>query len=485
MMEAPARIGGEAAKRVKREALGIADRRKHQNRAATPVQHRPKESGTQQRVYRFRFYPTASQAEQLEQTFGACRWVYNEGLALRASAWEHHRVSVGFAETCRALTGWRRAEGKSWLRDVSSTVLQQTLRHLDGAFSRFFKGTANYPKPKKKRRSRDSATYVRTGFRWVEDPERPGTGLVTLAKQREPLDVRWSRPVPPGERPVKLTVTRDRAGRYFLSVLVEERIEPLPVAFLPGGREPKVVGLDLGLAALVTLDDGTKLEHPRLLRKYANELAQRQRDLHRKGRGSRNREKARERIARLYAFISDVRRDLLDQFTTRLVRENQVLVVEDLPITNLMRRAVGEGRRRKAKLNRSIIDAAWGELLRQLRYKCAWYGRTLVIVDRFFPSTRRCSSCHVTGPKLDVSVREWTCQGCGVVHDRDVNAAANLRDEGMRLYWSVVMALPPNRPAPSLVKASMLPEDHLTAQATRTDGPSAECLWSPRKTVQA
>lgn len=230
--------------------------------------------------------------------------------------------------------------------------------------------------------------------------------MVTLARQTEPLDVRWSRPLPGGEVPVKLTVTRDRAGRYFLSVLVEERIEPLPAAFLPGGTEPKAVGLDLGLATLVTLDDGSRLEHPRLLRKYADELARRQRELHRREKGSRNRGKARERIARLYALISDIRRDLLDQFTTRLVRENQVLVVEDLPVADLLRPAVGKGRRRKAKLNQSIIDAAWGELLRQLRYKCEWYGRTLVIVDRFFPSTRRCSACRAKGPKLDVSVRE-------------------------------------------------------------------------------
>ncbi|NUK53038.1 IS200/IS605 family element transposase accessory protein TnpB [Streptomyces lunaelactis] len=451
--EKPVRVTGAEAKRIKRDGLGIADRRKHHSRPATPMKRRAKESGTQQRVYRFRFYPTPMQAEQLEQTFGACRWVYNEGLALRSGAWEQHRVSVGFAETCRALTGWRRSDATSWLRDVSSTVLQQALRHLEGAYSRFFKGTATYPKRKKKHRSRDSATYVRTGFRWVEDPERPGTGLVTLAKQPTPLDVRWSRALPGGQVPVKLTVMRDRAGRYFLSVLVEERILPLPAAFLPGG-EPKAVGLDLGLAALVTLDDGTKLDHPRLLKKYADELARKQRELHRKKKGSKNREKARKRIARLYVLIGDVRRDMLDQFTTRLVRENQVLVVEGLCIANLMRPTVGKGRRRKARLNQAIRDAAWGELLRQLRYKCEWYGRTLVIVDRFFPSTRRCSACHTKGPRLDVSVREWTCPECGVVHDRDENAAVNLRDEGMRLYWLVAAALPPGRVPPSVIRAS-------------------------------
>ncbi|MET9427439.1 MULTISPECIES: RNA-guided endonuclease TnpB family protein [unclassified Streptomyces] len=452
------RVTGAEAKRVKQEMLGIGERRKHQARAATPMRSRAKAADTQQRVYRFRFYPTPEQAGQLERTFGACRWVYNQGLTLRSEAWEKFQVSVGYAETCRALTGWRRAEATSWLQEISSTVLQQALRHLDTAFQRFFRKAAKYPQFKKKRTSRDSATYVRTGFRWVEDPERPGTGLVTLAKQTAPLDVRWSRALPAGAVPVKLTVTRDRAGRYFVSTLVEERIAPLPPVFLPEDTEPRAVGLDLGLAALVTLDDGRKLEHPRLLKKYAKQLADLQRQLHRKERGSKNRGKVRQRIARLYALIGDVRRDMLDQFTTRLVRENQVLVVEELPIANLMRPAVGKGRRRKAKLNQSIKDAAWGELLRQLRYKCEWYGRTLVIVDRFFPSTRRCSACHTKGPRLDVSVREWSCEECGMVHDRDVNAAVNLREEGMRLYWLLATALPPGKALPPVIKASELVE---------------------------
>ncbi|MFI8371225.1 RNA-guided endonuclease InsQ/TnpB family protein [Streptomyces sp. NPDC085466] len=456
--EAPRRVVGVEARQVKRLALGIPDRRKHHGRVAVPLQRRSKETGTRQRVYRYRCYPTPDQAEQLSRTFGACRWVYNEGLALRSGAWERHRVSVGFAETCRALTGWKREEGREWLREVSSTVLQQALRHLDGAFSRFFQNLAKYPRRKRKGRCQDSAVYVRTGFRWMEDPERPGTGLVTLAKQTVPLDVRWSRPLPAGQVPVRLTVTRDRAGRFFLSVLAEERIEPLPPMLVPGTSAPKAVGLDLGLAALVTLDDGSSLAHPRLLKKYGDQLARQQRELHRKQRGSANRGKARERIARLYARIGDVRKDLLDQFTTRLVRENQVLVVEDLPIAHLMRPARGKGRRRKAKLNQAIRDAAWGELLSQLRYKCAWYGRTLVVVDRFFPSTRRCSACHTKGPRLDLSVREWVCEACCAVHERDRNAAVNLRDEGMRLYWRVAASLPPGSPVPSLIQASRVPE---------------------------
>ncbi|MFI7011538.1 RNA-guided endonuclease InsQ/TnpB family protein [Streptomyces sp. NPDC050145] len=457
-VEEPRAVRGEAAARIKRDALGIGDRRKHHARKAKPLQSHALAPEARHRVYRYRCYPTAEQAAQLAKTFGACRWVYNEGLALREKAWREYRVSVGFAETCRALTGWRQAAETSWLRDVSSTVLQQPLRHLQAAFQGFFKGSTKYPKRKKKGRSPDSATYMRTGFSWREDPEQPGTGAVKLAMQNAPLDVRWSRPMPAGVTPVRLTMSRDRAGRFFVSFLVEEVIRPLPAVFVESSQEPQAVGLDLGLASLVTFDDGSKVDHPRLLRRYGARLKRLQQELHRKTLGSRNREKVRQKIARLYALIGDVRRDMLDQLTTRLVRENQVLVVEDLSVASLMAAGKGTGRKRKARLNESIGDASWGELLRMLTYKCEWYGRTLVVVDRYFPSTRRCSACHVVGPKLDVSVREWTCAECGVRHDRDANAAVNLRDEGMRLYWQTQMSLPPGSKTPALIKASDMSE---------------------------
>ncbi|MFG3294532.1 RNA-guided endonuclease InsQ/TnpB family protein [Streptomyces sp. NPDC048179] len=431
--EKPKAVKGEEAERIKREVLGIGDRRKHHTQEAAPLNGHTKEPDTQHRAYRFRFYPTAEQTEQLERTFGACRWVYNEGLALRSTAWEKYRVNVGFAETCRALTGWRHSRETSWLQDVSSSVLQQALRHLGHAFRRFFEGHAKYPRRKRKHESRASATYTRSCFKWVENPEQPGTGLITLAKQSQPLDIRWSRALPAGVIPLRLSVTRDQAGRYFLSTLVEERTAPLPAVFVHGTRKPKAVGLDVGLASLVTLDDGSKFDHPRLLKRYAEKLARLQRELHRKVKGSRNREKVRQKIGRLYTLIGDARRDMLDQLTTRLVRENQVLVVEDLSVANLLRSPQGKGKRRKAGLNQAISDASWSVLLHQLRYKCDWYGRTLVIVDRFFPSTRRCSVCHAMGPKMDLSVRQWTCGECGAQHDRDVNAAVNLRDEGIRL----------------------------------------------------
>ncbi|CAM5351541.1 RNA-guided endonuclease InsQ/TnpB family protein [Streptomyces badius] len=207
----PTRVTGAEAKRIKREALGVPDRVKHQQRVAVPMQRRTPGADTHQRVYRYRCYPTPAQAAQLVKTFGACRWAYNEGLALRDKAWREHRVSFGYADSCRALTGWRNAEGTRWLQEVSSAVLQQALRHLDAAFGRFFSGSKKHPKRKKKGRCHDSATYVRSAFRWVEDPERPGTGLIALAEHSGPLRIRWSRPLPAGERPVKLIVSRDRA----------------------------------------------------------------------------------------------------------------------------------------------------------------------------------------------------------------------------------------------------------------------------------
>ncbi|MGW9495988.1 RNA-guided endonuclease InsQ/TnpB family protein [Streptomyces prasinus] len=456
--EKPEPVRDGESRHVKREILGIADRRKHHTREMTPLRAHVKEPDARHRVYRFRFYPNAEQVEQLSRTFGACRWVFNEGLALRSQAWEQHRVRVGFAETCRALTGWKRAEKTTWLKEVSSTVLQQSLRHLDQAFSRFLKGETKLPRQKRKGRSRDTATYVRTGFSWVEDDERPGTGLLKLAKQTRPLAVRWSRALPAGTAPLRLSVVRDPAGRYFVSVLVEELGGSWPPAFVPGSQEPKAVGLDLGLVSLVTLDDGTKVGHQKLLKRHADKLARLQRELHRKVKGSKNREKARRKIACLYARIRDVRKDMLDQLTTHLVRENQVLVVEDLSVATLMRGASGKGGRRKTGLITAIRDAAWGELLRQLAYKCEWYGRTLVMVDRFFPSTRRCSACHVKGSSLHVSVRHWSCAACGAVHDRDVNAAVNLRDEGMRLYWLAEASLPPDRTMPRLIRASAVKE---------------------------
>ncbi len=260
---------------------------------------------------------------------------------------------------------------------------------------------------KSKKKSRSSAEYTRSGFRWRD-------GHLTLAKLDGPLDIVWSRPLPEGAEPSTVTVSRDAAGRWFVSILVEETIHRLePTA--------RVVGVDAGITALVTLSTGEKIPNPRHERLDERKLVKAHRGLARAVKGSKNRAKARRRVAKVYARIADRRRDFLHKLTTRLVRENQTVVIEDLPVGNLLRNHT---------LARAISDAAWRQLRSMLEYKAAWYGRDLVAVDRWFPSSKLCSACGTKRNTLPLHVRTWRC-GCGAVHDRDVNAARNLLAAGL------------------------------------------------------
>ncbi len=224
----------------------------------------------------------------------------------------------------------------------------------------------------------------------------------------QPLDIRWSRPLPEGVEPTTVTVSRDAAGRWFVSLLCEDTITPAPAT-------TQAVGIDAGITSLVTLSTGEKITNPKHERRDRARLARAQRELSRKVKGSANREKARVRGARIHARIADRRRDVLHKLSARLVRENQTVVIEDLTVRNLLK---------NHSLARAISDASWTELRSMLEYKCAWYGRELVVIDRFFPSSKLCGNCGTVRGKLPLNVREWTCD-CGAVHDRDVNAARN------------------------------------------------------------
>jgi putative transposase len=243
-----------------------------------------------------------------------------------------------------------------------------------------------------------------------------------LAKLDGPLAIVWSRPLPPGAEPSTVTVSRDAAGRWFVSLLVEDAMAPLPSAIHPDTGEVHVVGLDAGLTSLVTLSSGEKLANPRHERRDQQRLAKAQRGLARKQRGSRNRERARRKVARVHARIADRRRDHLHQLTTQLVRENQTVVIEDLHV---------RGMTANHALARAISDAAWSELRQQLEYKCAWYGRDLVVVNRWLPSSKTCSACGRIAAAMPLAVRAWACQACGARHDRDVNAAKIILAAGL------------------------------------------------------
>lgn len=273
----------------------------------------------------------------------------------------------------------------------------------------FFARRARYPRFKSKRRSRASAEYTRSGFRWR-------AGQLTLAKQDVPLDIRWSRPLPEGVEPSTVTVSRDGAGRWFVSLLVEDpTVQPLP----PTGM---AVGVDVGITCLAALSTGEKIGNPRYGRAGRRRLTRAQKALSRKQKGSANRARARQVVARIHARIGDRRRDFLHKLTTRLVRETQTVVIEDLAVRNMLA---------NHSLARAISDAAWAELYRMVGYKCRWYGRTLVTVGRWYPSSQICSACgRADGPK-PLDVRQWHCPSCGTHHDRDTNAARNLVAAGL------------------------------------------------------
>ncbi len=305
------------------------------------------------------------------------------------------------------LTEWKRDPELAFLSEVSSVPLQQGLRHLQTAFANFWGQRAKYPTFKSKRRSRASAEYTRSAFRFHH-------GALTLAKMTEPLAIRWSRPLPEGAEPSTVTVSRDAAGRWHVSLLCEVSVQDGPAT-------DAVVGIDVGVTSLVTLSTGEKVANPRHERRDRVRLARAQRVLARKQRGSANREKARRTVARVHARITDRRRDHLHKLSTRLVRENQAVVIEDLPVRNMLG---------NHSLARAISDAAWRELRGMLEYKCQWYGRDLVVVDRWFPSSKACSACGAVRDDLPLNVREWTCR-CGATHDRDVNAARTIRAAGL------------------------------------------------------
>ncbi|WP_067792305.1 RNA-guided endonuclease InsQ/TnpB family protein [Actinomadura formosensis] len=360
------------------------------------------------RAFKYRFYPTDEQAAELSRTFGCVRLVYNKALEERTRAWYGQRRRISYVQSSAALTEWKKTEELAFLAEVSSVPLQQALRHLQTAFANFFAERAKYPRFKSKKRSRASAEYTRSAFTWRD-------GRLTLAKTTGPLDIRWSRPLPEGAEPTTVTVSCDSAGRWFVSILVQDIVTPAPAT-------EAAVGLDVGITCLVTLSTGEKITNPRHERRDRERLARAQRDLARKAEGSANRGRARRRVARIHARITDRRRDFLHKLSTRLVHENQVVVIEDLNVAGMVK---------NHSLARAISDAAWRDLRTMLEYKAAWYGRELVVIDRWFPSTKTCSNCWTVTEQLPLNVRVWTCGGCGARHDRDVNAAKNVLAAGL------------------------------------------------------
>ena len=356
------------------------------------------------RAYKYRFYPTSDQKQNLAQTFGCVRYVYNTLLKIRIDSFYNHGIKINYHDTSSILTKMKKDSSTPWLNDVSSVPLQQGLRHLQVAFTNFWSGRAKYPRFKKKS-NKQSATYAISAFNWN------GKEL-KLAKQKEPLNIIWSRRFT--GKPSTVTVSKDAAGRYFVSFLVTENVQPLP----PNENQ---VGVDLGIKDVVVTSDGFKSGSPAYTRKYEAKLAKAQRKLEKKKTGSKNWQKARLKVARIHAKIADSRRDFIHKLSTKIVRENQAIAIETLAVKNMVKNHC---------LAKSISDSSWGEFTRQLEYKSKWYGRKLVGIDRWFPSSKRCFECGFINSNLGLSDRNWTCPKCSSKLDRDINASRNILAAG-------------------------------------------------------
>ena len=355
------------------------------------------------RAYKERFYPTQEQESLLAQSFGCARFVYNNTLRFRTDAYYKEGKSVSHSKAEKRLVSLK--SEFPFLAEVSSVILQQTLRDQQEAFKNFWASRTKYPKLKKKH-ARQSIRLTKAAFTVKE-------GQLFIAKSKEPLNIRWSRELP--SEPSSITISKDCAGRYFVSMLCKFDAKPMPIS-------NKTVGIDLGLNDLFITSDGEKSGNPRHTKRYEKQLAYLQRKLAKKQKGSSNRAKARLKVARLHAKIADCRMDATHKASRKLINENQVVVCENLAVKNMIR---------NPKLAKHVADANWGEFIRQLQYKAEWSNRTVVEVDRFFPSSKRCSSCGFVHETMPLSVREWVCPECKTHHDRDINAAINIKTAGL------------------------------------------------------
>ncbi|MGP4018939.1 RNA-guided endonuclease InsQ/TnpB family protein [Saccharopolyspora sp. 5N708] len=376
-------------------------------------------------AYKVRAYPDSEQAAQLGRTFGCVRLVWNKTLSQRHRAYHAHGTKTSYRETDAALTAWKKTEDLAFLSEVSSVPLQQTLRHQHAAYANFFAGRAKYPRFKS-RNGRQCAHYTRSAFSLRD-------GRLTLAKHAKPLEFVWSWDTETLAtlNPTMVIVSREPDGRWYVSFAVDTD-DPDPLAEIGS-----VVGVDLGVKDFATLSTGEKIANPRNLKRKARNLARYQRRMARKQRGSANRRKAKNKVARAHRKIRAARQDFLHRTSTRLVRGHDLIAIEDLNVAGMTHGAQGTvdkpGRNVRAKsgLNRAIMDAALGEFRRQLEYKAQRAGKRVVVIDRWYPSSKTCSACGNLLNNLTLSVRHWTCPDCGTRHDRDHNAAKNILAAGL------------------------------------------------------
>jgi putative transposase len=361
-------------------------------------------------AYKCRAYPDPAQASVLNRTFGCVRVAWNQTLAWRQQRYQAGKTGTTYAQASAYLTALKTTEEFAWLNEVSCVPLQQAIRHQHAAYAAFFAKRARYPRFKS-HNARQSAEYTRSGFRWRD-------GHLYLAKMGTPLAFTWSWPVidPATIDPSTVTVSRDPCGRWYVSLAVDI---PAPEQLPATGR---AVGVDLGVKDFAVTSDEQRIPNPRHLERRAVNLARYQRRTARCQKGSANRAKAKAKAARAHRKVRAARADFLHKTSTSLVRDHDLICLEDLAVKNMVR---------NHRVAKAIADCGWGTFRDMLEYKAARYGRRVIVIDRWFPSSKMCSACGHVLAELSLGTRTWQCPSCGTRHDRDINAAKNILAAGL------------------------------------------------------
>lgn len=359
------------------------------------------------KTYRFRISPTAEQEILLTKHFGCTRYVYNYFLNERKEQYQADKKSDNYYKQAATLTKLKKEENTKWLKEVNSQTLQFALRSLDTAFLNFFRGNAQFPKFKSRKHKN---TFAIPQFGTLTDNK------IYIPKFKDGIKVKLHREIE--GKICKMNITKTPTGKYYVSIFTEQEVEDLP-------KTNKQIGIDLGLKDFVITSDNKKFKNNRYAKKYAKQLKRAQQHLSRKQKGSNGFEKQKLKVAKIHEKIASCRLDTLHKVSHQLVNENDIIVCEDLNVKGMIK---------NHKLSKHIADVSWGIFVTLLQYKCNWYGKELIKVNRFYPSSKTCGDCGWINQDLKLSDREWTCKSCGVVHDRDVNASKNILKEGLKIY---------------------------------------------------